>query len=188
MTQSKRPDDDELDVELFGALTDALPAEAPPPALFERLMKSVDAESRLGDRFAAKMAAIIDVARDTAQALLDAIDDAARWVQSPLPGVSLFHIEGGPAVANAIVGFVRMPPGAVFPTHTHSGDEIVLILQGGCVDDQGVTHRAGEEHRMPAGSTHRLTALPGPDFVYLSVVHNGFDIGDDHFGPDSPDM
>jgi quercetin dioxygenase-like cupin family protein len=187
MTDPKKPPyDDELDDELFGALVDALPVEAPAAALKDRLMKSVASESRFGDRFAAQMASIIDVAKEKAQALLDAIDDATRWQDNPLMPFALFHIDGGPRVANAVVGFVKMKPGDVFPEHKHVGDEIVLIIQGGYVDSAGVTHRAGEEHRMPAGSMHSFTAAPGPDLVYLGVVQEGFDIGEAHFGPDDP--
>lgn len=179
---------DDLDDELFGALVTALPAETPAPALLDRLMKSVDAESRFGERFAAQMAAIIDSTKETAQSFLDALADATRWHESGLPGVGLFDVQGGPRVANAVVGFVRMEPGSVFPEHTHVGDEIVLIIQGGYVDSAGVMHRAGEEHRMPAGTTHAFTAAPGPDLVYLGVVQQGFNIGEAHFGPDSPDV
>jgi putative transcriptional regulator len=181
--------DDDLDTELFAALVDALPREAPAASLKDRLMKSIDASpGRFGDRFADRMAALVDLARDRAQALLDAIDDAARWTSGGLPGMNLFHIDGGPRVANAIVGFVRMAPGARFPLHTHRGDEVVLILQGGYVDSDGVTHRAGEEHRMPAGSSHGFTAAPGPDLLYLGVALDGFDVGEEHVGPDSPDF
>lgn len=186
MTDPKFPFDDELDDELFGALVDALPLEAAPSALKDRLMKSVATESRFGDRFAAQMAGIVDLAKGKAQELLDAIDDATRWENSALLPFSLFHIDGGPRVANAVVGFVRMKPGDVFPEHKHCGDEIVLIIQGGYLDSDGVMHRAGEEHRMPAGSLHSFTAAPGPDLVYLGVVQKGFDIGEAHFGPDDP--
>jgi quercetin dioxygenase-like cupin family protein len=178
--------DDDLDGELFASLVDAMPREAPPPALKDRLMKSVDAQSRFADRFAKQVADIVDVTVEKAQSWLDAFTDATRWEANPVIGMDLFHIDGGPRVVGAVTGFVRMKPGAVFPEHKHIGDEIVLIIQGGYVDTNGVTHRAGEEHRMPSGSSHGFTAADGPDLVYLGVVFEGFDIGEAHFGPDDP--
>lgn len=186
-TRDDTDDLDDLDAELLAELVDSLAAAPPSASLKDRLMKSIESEGRFGERFAERMAVITDLARDKAKELLDAIDDAARWVEGGLLGVNLFHIDGGPRVAGAIVGFVRMAPGAVFPEHTHVGHETVLVIQGGFIDSSGAVHRAGEEVNMAAGSTHSFTAAPGPDLVYLGVVRDGFDIGEAHFGPDSPD-
>ena len=175
-------DDDDVDLELLGRMMDALPAEKPAPALKDRLMKSIAAESRFA-RFTAAVARIIDVAHDQAEKLVNAIDDATRWESGLLPGTSLYHIDGGPAVAGAIVGFTRMEAGAVFPEHKHVGEETVLVIQGGFIDSSGAVHRAGDEVHMAAGTTHSFTAAPGPDLVYLGVVLEGFDIGEAHFGP-----
>ena len=47
-----------------------------------------------------------------------------------LPGMDLFHIQGGPAVADAVNGFVRLAAGLHFPPHTHVGNEKVFVLEG----------------------------------------------------------
>jgi quercetin dioxygenase-like cupin family protein len=177
--------DDDLDPELLGALMMALPAEQPSDALKERLLKSTQTASRF-ERFLARVGELCDLASDKTQALLDSIDDASLW-NPGTPGVSLFDIQGGPKVANAVVGFVRMPAGAQFPEHSHLGDEVVLVMQGSYRDDvDGSVHRAGDEVHKPAGTTHSFTALPGPDLLYLVVVEKGLKMGEAIFGPGDP--
>jgi putative transcriptional regulator len=144
-----------------------LPPEEPDPALWRRLEHSIR-EGRLAP-FTARVARILDVSLELAGQLLDAIDDAARWVPGPAVGVTLLHIEGGPRVAGAVAGFVRVEPGASFPQHTHVGEETVLVLQGRYASDSGQQARRGEL-QMKAGSTHSVAALEGPPLVYLSVV------------------
>jgi putative transcriptional regulator len=177
--------DDDLDPELLAALTNAAHREAPSAALQDRLMRSIDGASRF-ERFAARVGALCDLAHDAAQKLLDSIDDATKWSGSP--EMSLFDIQGGPRVAGAVVGFVRMPAGAAFPHHMHLGEEIVLVLQGGLIDEDGTSYRAGEESVRAPGTAHSFTAAPGPDLLYLVVAEKGLQIGDSTFGPGDPGM
>jgi putative transcriptional regulator len=177
--------DDDVDPELLGALMMALPSEQPADALKDRLLKSTETASRF-ERFVARVGELCDLAKDKAQELLDSIDDASLW-NPGTPGTSLFDIKGGPMVANAVVGFVRLEPGASFPEHSHLGDEVVLIMQGGYRDDtDGSVHRAGEEVHHAGGTTHSFTALPGPDLLYLVVVDKGLKMGEAIFGPGDP--
>ncbi len=163
----------------------ALAPVIPPPALEDRVLRAVAQTNRF-DAFAERAARILDLGVERARALLAAIDDAASWVVSPLPGVSLYHLEGGPAVANAIVGFVRIAPGGAFPDHTHQGEEVALVLQGSCVEGDGRVARRGDELHRETGSTHMLTARPGPDLIYLAASQNGFLIFGEHLKPGDP--
>ena len=167
------------------ALTLALPEAAPPPPLRDRILRSVSGVSRFDD-FAERTARIIDVAVDKARALLARIDDPAAWSDGPLPGVRLYHLDGGPAMANAVVGLVRIKPGSVFPEHTHQGTEVALVLQGSCVEGDGRVSRRGDLLQMESSSTHMLTALPGPDLVYVAAVQNGFLLFGEHIKPGDP--
>jgi putative transcriptional regulator len=169
----------------LAALALALPPVAPPPALRERLLQSVAAANRF-EQFADRVAAIIDVTLEKARSLLGRIDDAASWKESPLPGVRLYHLDGGPALAQAVVGFVRIEPGHVFPDHSHHGSEVALVLQGSCREDNGRVARRGDEVRMDEGTSHALTALPGPDFIYVAVANGGFTMFGEHFKPGDP--
>ena len=179
--------DDELDGELFASLIDALPtavvsAQAA-ASLKERLLHSIDGAPRF-EHFLQRIAALTDLARAPAQALLASLDDASRWMGAGTE-MAIFHVEGGPGVANAIVGFVRLPAGARFPEHEHLGAEVMLVMQGGLVVD-GVTHRAGAEVTSLPASTHSFTAAEGPDLMYLGVSHGGMKIDGNTIEPGDP--
>lgn len=180
--------------ERFGAaLLDALASDASRPAPWgvRDLLTRAPLRGRLY-RFAEPLAALMDVDRATAQALLDGLDEPEPFEPGPFPGldIALRHISGGPAVQNAITGFVRVGPGTAFPHHEHLGDEHVLILQGHCVETQsGTVASPGQVVTRPGGTAHEIQALPGAtDLVYLAVVHTGVRIGDTVMGPGSPEL
>lgn len=155
----------------------ALDPEQPAPEVFQRLMQSV-AETERFAGFADRVASLMDVTTHHASGLLRAIDQAGKWEPGPLDWIQLFHLEGGPKVANAIVGFIRLEPGTVFPPHEHLGEERVLILQGGYQDEDGTVYKSGDLVVGAAGDSHFFTALEGADLIYLVVVQEGVKIGD----------
>ncbi len=156
--------------------------------LRDRLLASAPTDGRY-ERFVAEVATLMDLDEAGAAALLDGIDRPSSWVPGPLPEIGLYHIEGGPRVADAITGFVRLPQNAVFPEHRHLGDEEVLVIQGSFVDGvTGAVHRPGEVVHMPAGSAHDFQARPGPALVYLVVVRDGVQIGELVMRADDPRM
>jgi putative transcriptional regulator len=154
-------------------LSEALPAVVPSAGLRERILDGALTEGRLA-RFAGAVAELLDVGLDKAKALLERIDDPAAWSHE-LPGISFLWVDGGPRVAAAVRGFVRVSAGQEFPEHEHLGDEITLVLQGGFEDvERGRVFRPGEIDRMPPGTSHGFRALPGgPDLVKLAVVQTG---------------
>lgn len=159
-----------------------------PKALRAKLLANVTLEGRF-DHHAARVAELLMLREAQALELLDRIGRADSWRPSPIPRVELFHIEGGPGTENAITGFVRIEAGAGFPEHEHLGDEWVLIIQGSVEDlASGEIHRPGDVARMSPGTTHALSARPGPDLVFLSVVQTGIRIGEQVFGPDDPEL
>jgi putative transcriptional regulator len=182
---TRRPDDanddefDDVDAELLLASVDPV---TPSSSLKTALLSSIAGPWYAP--FARRVADLCDVSVDAAKALLAAIDDAGRWMVGPAAGTQAFHIDAGASLEGAIVGFIRVAPGAVFPDHTHVGAEDVLVLQGGCVVD-GVVVKAGEEHPMPAGSRHDVRALD-EGCLYLGVVRDGLDFGEGPVGPDDP--
>lgn len=167
-------------------LTDALLAEldpiAPPPALRERLFESISGQGRFA-RFADQLASLIDVTLERAQKLLDRVLDPSGWETLPIPGATTLWVDGGPAVAACIRGFVRIPAGNAFPHHTHVGDEQVLVLDGCMVDGtSGREFRPGEISTMAAGTSHDYHALAGTtDLLIFAVVREGIDVGDQAF-------
>lgn len=155
------------------ALSLALPPVAPATDLRARLLATAARPEHRWAPFTARLARMIDVAHERARELLAAIVRADVW-HRVVPGVELLHLQGGPAVAGADVGFVRVAPGEAFPEHRHLGVERVLILQGGYVDNLGQTARAGDFVELPPGSSHGFVALPGADLIY-AVVADGLE-------------
>jgi putative transcriptional regulator len=158
--------------ELDGYLAMA-PEATPSPDLEARLMASIGAGKH--DSFSVRMSALLDVTVDRARELLGLIERKASWV-NPVPGIHLVHFDGGPAYAAADCGFVRIEPGCTFPTHTHRGEEISLVLEGSMRDIDGKVLSPGDELVQTDGSEHHLVA--GPEGVlYVARAMNGIEIG-----------
>ena len=134
--------------------------------------------------FVRRVAALCEVSTEVARGLLSGIDDAARWMLGPAAGVQAFHIDAGAGLDDAIVGFIRLAPGAVFPEHTHVGGEDVLVLQGGFIVN-GAEVKAGCEAPMAAGTQHEVRA-GAEGCLYLGIVRGGMDFGAGPVGPEDP--
>ena len=156
------------------ALALALAPLAPPPALRDRLLRTVAATPRFA-AYEDRVARFLQVPLERARELLARIDDPASWVPGPAEGSSLVHLVAG--VPRTIAGFVRCAPGVVFPAHLHEGDEWGLVLQGGYRDEDGTVYRAGDEAHLPPGSRHSFVALPGPELVFVTLLSGPVDFG-----------
>lgn len=173
LTPDDPPDMSLQSAEALTALSLDLPPVPPSAALRARLLASVARPEQRLSPFADRLARLIDVAHDRARELLASLTRPEVW-ERLLPGVELVHLQGGPAVAGADVGFVRVAAGATFPVHHHLGDEHVLVLQGAYLDSDGSSARAGDSVHLPAGSSHSFVAAPGADLVYAVVVGGVF--------------
>jgi hypothetical protein len=178
--------------EQLAELANVLAPVAPPSTLRDRLLSSALSSERGAGRlhrFAAQVAKLLDVDEAEAQRLLDGIDRSDEWDESPLPGVTLYHLDGGPAVADAITGFIQIERGGSFPHHSHLGDEHVLVLQGRCRDKtSGEVFGPGDIADSDDDHEHELEVMPGPAFIYLAVAFGGIDIGGVVFKPGDPRM
>lgn len=165
-------------------LTASEPAAAPP---VKRVLADATSLRRFS-RFAAKIADLSDVAIGQANEWLSKIDEAATWTETAMGALELFHIEGGPAVEDAIFGFVKLEGGTPFPEHTHLGREKIFVIQGRLRDENGDVHGPGALVEREAGTTHEIAAEPGVPLIYLNIVHEGLEIFGMQFGPDSPEF
>lgn len=171
--------------EALSALALALPPEPPSRPLRTRLLASVTEEQEgRGLRasepgpfadMVGRLAEFFDVTVERARTLIALMADPSSWTPGPAEGISLIHVEPGPRVARADVGFVRMAPGVRFPRHRHIGDEFSLILEGGIIDEDGTVVRAGEFHRLPADTSHDFTALPDQGCTFAAAVVDGIE-------------
>lgn len=173
--------------EAVAAVALSVPRLAPPASLRERLLATTAQQHRFDD-LEARVAQLMDVSTDVAAGFLRAIDGPAEaWGPGPAPAVSLLHLSGGPAVADAVTGFVRVDVGHEFPEHGHVGDEVVLVLQGSFQDSaNGTIYRCGDEATMPRGSSHHFRSLGPARLVGLAIVHGGVVVGGQTIGPADP--
>jgi quercetin dioxygenase-like cupin family protein len=177
----KRREDD-----IAAALADLVaPAGGAPQLLRERLLASV-ARPRL--RYAPLFGALSDLfdLGDTALAdLFERAESRHEWQASQVPATELLHLQGGPRVAGADNGLVRIEAGATFPNHRHLGLERVLVLEGGYRDEpSGRIYRAGDLHEMLPGSAHSYVALPERPLLLAVSLVSGVDV--DGYGTLSP--
>lgn len=171
--------------EALAAVASALPPVAPSPALWPRVLQAISTANRF-NALVQRAAELTDMGIERMRDLLHRIDDAAGWVPSHLPSVSLFHLDGGPAVASAVVGFIKIPAGGEFPQHSHRGREASLILQGSCRESDGTISRRGDLVWRNEEVAHSVTALPGPDLIFLVVAFGGIEIGGEILLPGDP--
>jgi putative transcriptional regulator len=168
-------------------MANALPMSEPSAGLWSRIASRVDGLGRLAG-FASRVAALADVSGEQAAGWLDDLGDPGVWQEGPSPQIQLYHLEGGARVHNAIVGFVKMEPGAPFPMHTHAGSESVLVVQGALEDDDGRVYHAGDLAEAPPGSSHAFKAKAGETLLYLVVIEQGVQIGEQWIRPGDPRM
>jgi putative transcriptional regulator len=163
--------------EVYASLALDLAPLAPPRELKQRILDAAGPGGRF-EAFCARVAGMLDLAKDKARELLGWIDDPERWGRGPA-GVQLIHLPPGPAAAAFNCGFVRMAAGSQFPLHRHGGAEHVLVLQGGFCDDDGRVYHRGDEALKPPGSEHQFDVLPDGELIYLVVLEGGLTIPSD---------
>jgi len=159
--------------ELFARLG-ALP-EPEPSALARGRARLLAAVAQSDERFAplfGKLMRHFDLSAEALRAIFVRAANLADWEPGPLPWVSLFHFQGGPAVAGFDTGLVRLKKGMSFPPHRHLGNERVLILEGGYFDHEQRWYGPGDVHDMADDSQHSLLMNPDRD-VLLAVVLEG---------------
>lgn len=142
-------------LESLAFMTAAIGREPPSAEARQRLLSAVEAEPHAP--FVEKLSALFDLGVERIREILTAIGDAASWEPGPMPGIELMHFAGGPRVASADNGIVRMAPGLPFPKHKHLGVERILILEGEYVDDSGRRWGPGELHVSDASMEHAYT-------------------------------
>lgn len=92
--------------------------------------------------------------------------DAIRW--QPIGGKvrqCILPTRDGRASARLLT----IPPGRAVPEHTHSGQEIILVLQGSVIDGDAV-YGPGDVQQADADVTHMPAAGPGEVCICLLVT------------------
>jgi quercetin dioxygenase-like cupin family protein len=174
MSRSKRPTPLEADLLELAETADV--TVVPRASLRETLLATVSDERRY-EGFVDRLATFLDFDPERTRSLLgrlrSGVDDT--WEEGRVEGVRLFHFDGGPRVASAHCGLVRVDPGVTYPLHRHQGDEWAFVLQGTAREDDGRVLAPGDLlHNLP-GSRHAFTAEGPEPFVFVVVLHAGIE-------------
>jgi putative transcriptional regulator len=138
-----------------GALLAALPGEAPPEQLWEKLQERV----RLPPRTASPHAAVYDDLPLPGSVRQELPLRPIRWRSFLLnPGLR-FSVLLRDAFTGSYLILGHMAPKRVFPRHIHAGPEDVLVLAGGYGDDRG-SYEAGTYTAYEPGSQHTPATEP----------------------------
>jgi anti-sigma factor ChrR (cupin superfamily) len=156
--------------EALAQVASALPAVTPSMAARARLVDSLSGPDRFRPFFA-ELERRFDLTVQSLRALLARVDDAEAWEATPLPGVKLIHFAGGPGLAGADAGFVRVAAGTTFPRHSHGGPELNFILEGQMLIGQRVLG-PGDSDEAAGDVIHEYQAGADADLV-LMVWHHG---------------
>ena len=170
----------------FVQLADHLEPATPSTDLEARILAALP-EQRF-ERFSKDVTELLDISEENALQLLNGIDESANWSEGPVPGMTLYHVEGGPKVERAITGFTKIIAGGGFPEHKHLGIEHVLVIQGYFIDDvSGEKYGPGDLVVMEPNTRHSFRVLEnGPDLTYLVVVQEGIELNGAEIKYDSP--
>jgi quercetin dioxygenase-like cupin family protein len=147
-----------------------LPPVRPSPAARTRLLEALGGPDRFRPFFA-ELARRFDLSVQAVRDLLARVDDPAAWEASPSPSVKLIHFPGGPALAGADAGFVRVAAGQTFPRHSHQGPELAFVLEGRMIKDGRVYH-PGDIDEVPTEEIHEYSVGEERDLVVM-VWHHG---------------
>jgi anti-sigma factor ChrR (cupin superfamily) len=91
------------------------------------------------------------------------------WLPTPLPGIdvkvlAIDHLRGSATM------LIRGAPGAVYPSHRHSGPEECYVLRGSIMQD-GRTFHAGDFIHADEGSDHgEITTVDGAEVLLIAAI------------------
>jgi putative transcriptional regulator len=163
---------------VLGELGSAAPPAVPPRRLRDDLLGAIAPRPTFGG-FARRFARIFDLAEAPARALLAGALDAPGW-EPFIPGVGLYHFEGGPRVTGADSGLVRFAAGSTFPHHEHLGEEVQMVLAGSLLDHaSGKLLLPGDILQMAGGTSHSFTLGRDEDCICAVLLVGGINIVDE---------
>ena len=148
---------------------------APSPERRDVLLASVQGASPF-EGFVQRVSQFLDLGDELVRQLFARLHGGDEWEDGPIDAVHLMHFAGGPRVASADCGFVRIEAGTQFPHHSHKGDEWAFILQGRIVEPDGQEFGPGDISYRPEGSEHSIAAVGDTAAVFVVVLHNGLSL------------
>lgn len=94
---------------------------------------------------------------------------SSEWVESGLPGIRL-RVLAVDRARSMVTMALQAEPGAVYPSHRHSGPEECYVLKGSVVID-GRVLRAGDFHHADENSDHgEITTTEGAEVLIIGAI------------------
>jgi anti-sigma factor ChrR (cupin superfamily) len=96
---------------------------------------------------------------------------SSEWVESGLPGIRIRVLAVNRELGNVTMA-LQAEPGAVYPSHRHSGPEECYVLKGSVVID-GRVLRAGDFHHADEDSDHgEITTTEGAEVLVIGAIED----------------
>lgn len=143
-----------------GALLSGLTAEAPPTALWNRVLSGIEAPRRPEPSPLASL--------PLPEAALAELPETPqlRWHWGFAPGARYTGLVRDP-FTHSVLLIGHTPPRRAFPRHQHLGPEDVVLLRGGYEDEMG-HYEAGQYVVYAPGTVHRPIVEPGEECWILT--------------------
>ena len=94
---------------------------------------------------------------------------SSEWVESGLPGIRV-RVLAVDRARGTVTMALQADPGAVYPSHRHSGPEECYVLKGSVVID-GRVLRAGDFHHADEDSDHgEITTIEGAEVLIVGAT------------------
>lgn len=154
--------------ELLAGLALTVPAPAPSAGLRDRVLRTAQVGSWAP--YVTLVARVWDLSVAAVQQEFRRALAPESWGPGPMPGLSLLHLEGGPAAAGADVGIVIFEPGTAFPHHGHTSSESYVVLQGRILDSSGRVELPGDIIEYTEDVIHNFTTDPDQQTAIALVL------------------
>jgi quercetin dioxygenase-like cupin family protein len=165
-------DEHGADLELAARLPELLEADGALASNgLQRLLKTVGEPPLRYAPFFGRVGELWDLGEADVTATFAKLKDPAAFQRTPLPGVRVLNVTGGPRTTGAETFLVRFSPGTRFPRHRHPGPEKLLVLEGSYTDTQGVTVSPGDLHEMEPGSEHGFLVGNGEPCIGAAIQY-----------------
>jgi len=157
--------------ETLADLAGSLDTMQPSESLKSTVLAGLDPRSRFEGLFD-RIASFFDLDAGRTRQLLDnlAPGSSGSWIDDLVNGTRFLQLRGGPCRASAHCGLMVMEPNAALPSHSHGGDEWVLVLQGSAEDHRKKRLQTGDLAHFAAGSAHLMRCASDEPFVAAVVL------------------
>jgi len=161
--------------EIRDLLALSAPECAPPDSLRQAILLPFDGVQRYA-MYAERIAELFSCSVEKVMSLFGLLDTEEEWSKGPAKETHLLHAKLDSEPKGTWMGFIRLQPGCIFPTHRHLGREHLLILTGGYTNDAGDEFWPGDEDANESGTVHGLVVHKEVACIAALISENGFKI------------